>query len=333
MNREVIEKYCIIELVIMITVSFILAYSATSISNAATLGNKSSSNDLCEFQKLSSPKCGAVMLDNIEMYKYSSDSSPKVDKSFYLQVSKLKKSNNIAYGKRLKILAESKNWLYVKSDNKKGYIRNYGFVKFNPKKKQIALTFDDGPSLETTPIVLRALKKNKCRGTFFVLGNRINKRTGKLLTEAQNLGCEIGNHSFSHGYMVAMSKKRIRREFKTTDILIKRYTGTTPKLIRPPYGAINKKLRKNAKKPLVLWTVDTMDWKFRSSKRLKRYVRKHRRPGSVILMHDIHRSTAVSIDKICKSLNKKGYETVTVSELAAIKGKKLISGGVYVRIK
>ena len=77
------------------------------------------------------------------------------------------------------------------------------------------------------------------------------------------------------------------------------------------------------KRPNIMWTVDTLDWKYRDSSRLVRVVRSNAGDGKIVLMHDIHDSTAAAAERICKNLKKAGYEAVTVTELAAIKGKSL----------
>ena len=104
------------------------------------------------------------------------------------------------------------------------------------------MTFDDGPSRMTTPKVLKALEKNESRATFFVLGNRINKSTAELLRSERALGCEIGNHSYDHAFLVGKSRRKIYREFHRTDRQVYRITGQTPALCRAPYGAFNKKV-------------------------------------------------------------------------------------------
>jgi peptidoglycan/xylan/chitin deacetylase (PgdA/CDA1 family) len=100
--------------------------------------------------------------------------------------------------------------------------------------------------------------------------------------------------------------------------------------VRPPYGALDRRVRKIAGRPLILWSVDTEDWRYRRTDRLIKYVRKHRRNGAVILMHDIHPSTVRAAEPIIRELKANGYQLVTVSELAAIRGEKFGAGTVYI---
>lgn len=96
---------------------------------------------------------------------------------------------------------------------------------------------------------------------------------------------------------------------------ITRATGRYPQLVRPPYGAHNERVRAAIKAPVVMWSVDTRDWADRDARVVTSRVLANVRPGSIVLMHDIHRSTADAAPAIITGLRKKGYRLVTVSEL------------------
>lgn len=235
------------------------------------------------------------------------------------------------YGDKVKIVKLEGDWYKVKKGKIKGYIAAWRLVAYDKSKKHIALTFDDGPSTATTNTVLKALKQTKCRATFFVLGSMINKSSGKLLKKAVKLGCEIGNHSYSHPFFTNKSNATIKSEIKRTNKKVKKYTGTKVKLVRCPYGdgAFSSRVLKAIGLPNIYWSIDTEDWRYRSTSRLISYMKSHRGDGEIVLMHDIHSSTVKAIKTICKNLKSAGYETVTVSELAAIKGVKLKKGKNY----
>ena len=150
---------------------------------------------------------------------------------------------------------------------------------------------------------------------------------------AYDAGCEIGNHSYSHANLATLSKKKIKKQVNRTDKLIKKYTGEPSRLLRPPYGATNKKLSSTIKKPQILWSIDTLDWKTRSKKQTVKTVMKQARDGDVILIHDIHPQSVEAAIKLIPKLQKKGYQFVTVSELAKYKKVKLKNGRRYGRIK
>lgn len=196
------------------------------------------------------------------------------------------------------------------------------------KTKLIALTFDDGPSIYT-PIVLDALEKNDAKATFFVLGSRITDKTEKYIKRAEELGFEIGNHTYSHLRMSTNSLDKIQSEIVKTDKKIQSVIGKPTSIMRPPYGDITVEAQKNIDKALVLWNVDTLDWKYLNTSHVVNHVLTNAKDGDIVLMHDIYKSTANAVETIIKGLQKKGYKLVTVSELAQAKGNQLVAGKKY----
>ena len=155
----------------------------------------------------------------------------------------------------------------------------------------IALTFDDGPYPKVTGHILDVLEKNGVCATFFVLGSRIEGHED-MLTRMDELGCEIGNHSFSHADLTRLSKADCQRELSDTDAEIRRVTGHEASVVRPPYGYYNKTVMSAAGRPLILWTVDTNDWRGKAPGEIADYVIQQAKEGSVILMHDQQTQTA-----------------------------------------
>jgi peptidoglycan/xylan/chitin deacetylase (PgdA/CDA1 family) len=129
---------------------------------------------------------------------------------------------------------------------------------------------------------------------------------------------EIGNHSWSHLDLKkkGVTKRAIKKQVKRTNKELFKACGHEPTLFRPPYGNTNSKVEKNAGLPLVLWSVDTLDWKSRKAKRVERVVKGVKNlDGRVILMHSLYDSTARATEKLVPWLLKEGYQLVTVSEL------------------
>ena len=259
----------------------------------------------------------------------------KVGKAVLFARPRLKadKLATLPFASKVRIRKEKNNWYYVtfKKDGQsfKGYMRGAHIVPYNRARKHLALTFDDGPRAGSTDIVLNALEKSKCRATFFVVGNGISDKTRDLILREKNLRCEIGNHSFSHPQLTKLSREEAASQLAATDKAVRSITGKKPALCRAPYGAVNDSVLAVMNRPNILWSVDTLDWKYRDTARLIDYVRANRRDGAVILMHDIHLTTANAVRRICKDLKKSGYETVTVTELAAIKGYSLAPARSY----
>lgn len=197
----------------------------------------------------------------------------------------------------------------------------------DPNKPMVALTFDDGPGSETGKI-LEVLEKNNSRATFFMLG-----KNAKLYPDAvkkmQEIGCELGNHTNTHPQLTKLSAEQIKSEIGITAESVSAASGGfAPTVIRPPYGAVNATVKENAGQPLIMWSVDTLDWKTRNVQSNIDAVL-GAKDGDIILMHDIHKQSVEAAVQVIPMLVAKGYQLVTVSELAEAKGFTMESGGKY----
>lgn len=195
------------------------------------------------------------------------------------------------------------------------------------KVKYVAFTFDDGPG-EYTNKLLDGLEKYHGQATFFILGNRASAYK-KQLQRQYSLGMEIGSHTYAHKNLKTLSKKEIESEISKTNKAVKNIIGTTPTLLRPPYGNYNKTVSKKAGVPMIYWSVDTLDWKYKNAKYVSKTILKSAKDGEILLLHDIHQTSVDGFLKALPKLRKEGFELVTVSELYQIKGKKLKKGVMY----
>lgn len=198
--------------------------------------------------------------------------------------------------------------------------QGYTIGRFNIRDRRvIALTFDDGPS-KFTPLILKILKDNKARASFFAVGNNIKKRS-KWLREMARRHYTIGNHTFGHIPMNKSSSKKIAKELKATDALIYKITGRKTRWVRPPGGALNSSAINTILKRgyrISMWNTDTVDWRRPSPKKIKERVLRDLKPGQVILMHDgggNRMNTASALPGIIKGIKKAGYRLVTLDEL------------------
>lgn len=215
----------------------------------------------------------------------------------------------------------------ITQKGKSAFTKSTSIRYVDPKKPMVALTYDDGPHPTHTHTILDVLEKYDARATFFVVGSRIEPYSDCL--ERQNkLGCEIGNHSYSHISLSSNPDKTVKEQISKTDKLIKKYSGQICALARAPGGSVGKAL-KLIDKPFIQWSVDTRDWESRSSKKIVSHIKKTVRDGSIVLMHDLYGSTAKATEEIVPWLIKKGYQLVTVSELMEAKGIKLKEGKIY----
>lgn len=201
----------------------------------------------------------------------------------------------------------------------------------DPNKPMIALTFDDGPNKNTTIPILDTLKQYNGVGTFFILGNRIknNENLLKRMILEEN---EIGNHTFNHKQLTTVSSSEVKSQIDKTQNIVLEVTGSKPKIMRPTYGSYNSKLKSQIDMPMILWSIDTLDWKSRDAKKVATHVLDNVKDGDIILMHDIYESTADAVKILVPELISRGYQLVTVSELYELKGEALQVGNVYSRL-
>lgn len=187
-------------------------------------------------------------------------------------------------------------------------------INVNNADKVVALTFDDGPHYIYTDKLLEHIGKTKIVATFFVLGNRIEYNK-ELLKQMVELGCEIGNHTLSHKNLTIISNKEIKNEIDSVNNSIKSITGYEIRAVRPPYGSSNSRVKNIINKPIVLWSVDPEDWKYKDSIKVRDNVLSKVTNGSIILMHDIYKTSVDAAIMIIDELLEQGYKFVTVSQL------------------
>ena len=197
----------------------------------------------------------------------------------------------------------------------------------DPNKPMIALTFDDGPSYYT-PRILDALEKHGQAATFFVVGYNA-ARYGETMKRAYDMGCEIGNHSYNHPDLTYKSYSGIVSEMTSTNALIYNATGANATICRTPGGSVNSTVRSAVGMPIIMWSIDTIDWKTRDTWSTVNIVLNNVRDGDIILMHDIHAPTISAAEILIPELVARGYQLVTVSELAQYKGVQMQNGEVY----
>lgn len=201
-------------------------------------------------------------------------------------------------------------------------------VKIDTSRPVVALTFDDGPHSKYTNRILDCLEKYNARATFFVLGSRV-KGHEDTLKRVINGGNEVGSHTYSHKDLRKLSGSELDMELNETTRLLQNWVNYTPRLLRPPYGAFNHTVSAASKMPFVLWSVDTEDWKSRNSAAVTQRALSGIKSGDIVLFHDIYGSTAEAIERIVPELAEKGYQFVTVSQLAQYKGTAMQNGIKY----
>lgn len=188
-------------------------------------------------------------------------------------------------------------------------------------KKQVALTFDDGPDKNFTIQVLDILKKEQVPATFFVVGYR-SKNHPDVLKRIDQEGHIIGNHSYNHPQFTKISLSQVDKQISQTNHYIHQAIQKTPLLVRPPYGSINDKVTKHLGKKgykVIQWSVDTVDWKGPTSQQIVHTVKRDTKPGGIILQHSAGgeqlQQSVDALPEIIRYFKSQGYEFVTVDQL------------------
>lgn len=188
--------------------------------------------------------------------------------------------------------------------------------------RTVALTFDDGPDPARTPALLDALAELDAPATFFVLGQKVSDApvlTARIARE----GHELGNHTYRHPYLPLTRSKAVAAELTATDAEIERATGVVPTVARPPYGGRsprNVRVFDRLAKRVVLWDVNSFDWRGKTAEEIAERVVARTRPGSIILMHEARDGGEITVDAvrlIIPALRARGFALTTVSGLGA----------------
>ena len=203
------------------------------------------------------------------------------------------------------------------------YGRN--FLGLPAGSRKLALTYDDGPNAPYTLQLLEVLARHDVRATFFLVGRFVEQRPD-IVRKIAEAGHDIGNHTWSHPYLIWATPVEARRQLERTSKVIEDVTGQRPALFRPPFGGRRPGtfglVRELGMTP-VMWRVSTYDWEADSPEFILNKARKGIRGGDVILMHDgghtrmgVNRGhTIVATDQLISEYKAKGYEFVSVSQM------------------
>jgi peptidoglycan-N-acetylglucosamine deacetylase len=200
------------------------------------------------------------------------------------------------------------------------FAQNQDNVYINgPDKKQVALTFDDGPDEVITPAIIEILANHHVKGNFFFIGSKVNKHPDVVMNAFKN-GNLVLSHSFNHVELTKLSKEANRHEMDQAGKAIESVIGKEPAILRTPYGDTNGQVAEVAKEEgysIVLWSIDTLDWSQKDSKNIIRNVIDNLRNGDIILMHsDSDKSeTKKALPLLIEELQKRNVEIVDLETL------------------
>ena len=198
----------------------------------------------------------------------------------------------------------------------------------DPSKPMVALTFDDGPQPSVGNRIMDCLAQYGGKATFFMVGERV----GSYKTEVQRMvaeGHEVANHTMNHKYLQKLGAAQIQAQVNNGNDAIQAACGVRPTLLRLPGGNHNSTVVANTGMPMIQWNIDTLDWKTRNADKTVAAVLNHVKDGDIILMHELYGATGDAVMRIVPELHKRGFQMVTVSQMAAAKGRTLEAGKLY----
>lgn len=191
-----------------------------------------------------------------------------------------------------------------------------------PRRREVALSFDDGP-FPLTPQFVRMLRANGAVATFFMIGEQINPGYRATLREELRNGDALGDHTWTHPDL--LESDEVFSQLKGTREVIRRETGYTPCVFRPPYGDYDSSVIATARSlglATILWEVDPSDYTLPGVGAIEQRVLAQTQPGSIILSHDgggPRQETLEAYPYIIRTLRQRGYRFVTVPELLGFK--------------
>jgi peptidoglycan/xylan/chitin deacetylase (PgdA/CDA1 family) len=187
--------------------------------------------------------------------------------------------------------------------------------------REVALTFDDGPS-EYTGAILRILQRTHTPATFFVIG-RLASSYPRLIAAEARAGFEIGDHTETHPPLASLPAAAQANQIAMAADAIHRAGGPSPRLLRPPYGSFDSSTLATLRQQgmlMVLWSADTKDYARPGVGKIVYTALSGAQPGAIILMHDgggDRRQTVAALPRIIRGLRRHGYRPVTVAQLLA----------------
>lgn len=196
--------------------------------------------------------------------------------------------------------------------------------------KTVALTFDDGPDRTNTTKVLNSLLECGERGTFFVIGNRIDGYAD-LVQRENDEGHAVGSHNWTHGSVDQISATTLRAMPAKVNQSMIAAIGIPVRYDRVPYGLYPDMINAKVGWPLIQWSVDTYDWRGRSVTSIMNNIRGQFTDGDIVLMHDIKDQTPDLLLTLIPWLQEQGYMLLTIDELFAKDSVTLEPDTVYFR--
>lgn len=178
----------------------------------------------------------------------------------------------------------------------------------------VALTFDDGPHPVYTARLLDGLKERDVKATFFLIGANV-KGHEDIVERMAEEGHLIGNHTYSHVRLTAVSDREACQEIDEANEVLSNACGSVIHYIRPPFGSWQEDLYSLVDMQVVLWSVDPRDWQLKNTDAVVKAVLDDVENGDIILLHDVYNTSVEAAFQIIDRLKEQGYEFARVDEL------------------
>lgn len=198
-------------------------------------------------------------------------------------------------------------------------LRYHQLIRGDPTRKQIALTFDDGPHPDYTPKLLAILKEYNVKATFFLVGEMAEKSPNLVLAEVA-AGHSIGNHTYHHVSLIKIPEEEVAVEIKSCGEVLRGLIGRPPRWFRPPGGDYDQRVAEVSEAlgyTMVLWTDDPGDYASPGQQIISSRTLSSVDNGGILLLHDGIQETLDVLPQILQTLRKQGYQFVTVDEMIA----------------
>jgi peptidoglycan-N-acetylglucosamine deacetylase len=213
------------------------------------------------------------------------------------------------------------------------FVRGGTFYRAKTDEKVIALTFDDGPSPKWTSLILDELRDKGVKATFFMIGKHVQEYPD-IARRVVAEGHDVGVHTFNHPVLLFSPAWHLEKELNDTQEMIKKVTGKTANLFRPPKAWLSGKEKAEINRlgyKTILWSLNSKDWVRFDDKHIRRYIYRNAKPGDIVLFHDSggafkieggnRKQTTKTLPRLIEKLQQDGYRFVTISELLEIDRK------------
>ncbi len=193
--------------------------------------------------------------------------------------------------------------------------------------KLVAITFDDGPSKHTEKL-LDGLKQRGAKATFFMVGSNI-PYFADTVKRMKAEGHQLATHTMSHANLAKLSTSAIQKEVFGAEEKLAEIVGNQKFYLRPPYGSFNTTVKNAVHSPMIYWSVDTEDWRYKNAQNVANVIVNSTRDGDIILLHDLYPTSVEGALMAIDTLQSRGYVFVTVEQLLKRRGIVAENGEVY----